>query len=101
MLANLPDERLQIGVAQASQHMRPPAGKTAAFVVGQMLEQAIDAKQLEIVQARQDEAVFEKLKEKELLRFQVRMEQQEKLLMDDIYISKARRQAAEGEKDRN
>ena len=66
-----------------------------------MLEQAIDAKQLEIVQARQDEAVFEKLKEKELLRFQVRMEQQEKLLMDDIYISKARRQADEGEKDRN
>jgi flagellar export protein FliJ len=62
-----------------------------------MLEQAIETKQLEIVQSRQDEAVFDKLKEKELIRFQIRMEQQDKLLMDDIYISKARRQAVEGE----
>jgi flagellar export protein FliJ len=60
-----------------------------------MLEKAIETKQMEIVQARQDEAVFDKLKEKELVRFQVRMDQQEKIMMDDIYVSKARRQSTE------
>jgi len=66
-----------------------------------MLEQAIEVKQMEIIQARQDEAVFDKLKEKELVRFQVRMDQQEKILMDDIYISKARRQSLEAGEEIN
>lgn len=59
------------------------------------LEQAIEKKQLEIVQARQDEAIFDKLKEKEFIRFQNKMNEQEKILMDDIYTSKARKKAKE------
>jgi flagellar export protein FliJ len=66
-----------------------------------MLEQAIEAKQMQIVQARQDEAVFDKLKEKELLRFQTRMDEQEKILMDDIYISNARRKTVELDEGHN
>lgn len=57
----------------------------------QMLEQAINAKRNELIQARQDEAVFDKLKEKEQVRFDEKVNQQEKLLQDDIYISKAHR----------
>jgi len=66
-----------------------------------MLEQAIEAKQMQVIQARQDEAVFDKLKEKELLRFQTRQEVQEKILMDDIYISKARRHVTEPGEENN
>ena len=55
------------------------------------LERAIEAKHLELVQARQDEAVFEKLKEKEMERFNEKIHLQEKILLDDIYISKAHR----------
>lgn len=60
----------------------------------QMLEQAINAKRNELIQARQDEAVFDKLKEKEQVRFDEKVNQQEKLLQDDIYISKAHRKPA-------
>jgi flagellar protein FliJ len=60
-----------------------------------LLEQAIDNKHMEVVQARQDEAVFDKLKEKELQRYQIHVDNQEKILMDDIYVSKARKQAKE------
>ena len=63
-----------------------------------MLEQAIETKQMEVIQARQDEAIFDKLKEKEFLRFQISMNQQEKILMDDIYTSKARRKVDEKDK---
>jgi len=51
-----------------------------------MLETAIEAKQMEVVQARQDEAVFDKLKEKELTRFQVQMNEQEKT-WEDLVLS--------------
>ena len=58
------------------------------------LEKEIEKKQIELILARQDEAVFEKLKEKELERFNEKIITQDKILQDDIYISKAHRQPA-------
>ena len=58
----------------------------------QSFEKLIQSKQVELVQAKQDEAVFEKLKEKEMAKFMERVNFQEKILQDDIYISKAHRQ---------
>ena len=57
------------------------------------LEQAIEKKHLEVVQAKQDEAIYDKLKEKEFMRFQDKLNEQEKILMDDINTSKARKKA--------
>lgn len=64
-----------------------------------LLEEAIEAKQMAVIQARQDEAVFSKLKEKEYNKFQDHMINQEKILMDDIYISNARKQSGESKGD--
>jgi flagellar export protein FliJ len=66
-----------------------------------LLEQAIETKQLELIQAKQDEAIFDKLKEKEFLRFQTNQNQQEKILLDDINTSKARRLASEKNEENN
>lgn len=66
-----------------------------------LLEQAIEIKQMEVVQARQDEAIFDKLKEKELQRYQNHFIEQEKILMDDIYVSKGHKKSGDPKDDRN
>jgi flagellar export protein FliJ len=60
----------------------------------QSFEKSIASKHVELVLAKQDEAVFEKLKEKEMARYMERVITQEKILQDDIYVSKAHRQPA-------
>jgi flagellar export protein FliJ len=57
------------------------------------IDQSINVKQKEIIDARQDEAVFGKLKEKEKGRFEEKIKRQESTLQTDIYISQAYRQA--------
>jgi flagellar protein FliJ len=58
----------------------------------QLLVQAVEAKRLELIEAKQDEAVFDKLKEKELERFIEKQNSLERIQQDDIYTSKAHRQ---------
>jgi len=62
----------------------------------QLLSQAVEAKRLDLVQAKQDEAVFDKLKEKERERFMEKQNTIEKIQQDDIYVSKAHRQKSYG-----
>jgi|WetSurMetagenome_2_1015567.scaffolds.fasta_scaffold222248_2 flagellar export protein FliJ len=57
-----------------------------------VVDKAIETKQKEIIQARQDEAVFDKLKEKEMGRFEEKIKRQENILQADIYITQAYRQ---------
>jgi flagellar export protein FliJ len=57
-----------------------------------LIDQAIETKRQEVIQAKQDEAVFEKLREKELERYFEKVNLQEKSLQTDIYISQAHRQ---------
>jgi flagellar export protein FliJ len=58
-----------------------------------LIGQAINAKQQEVIQAKQDEAVFDKLREKELEKYIEKVNLQEKSLQADIYISQAHRQS--------
>ena len=58
------------------------------------LDKQIEAKRAEVVAARQDEAVMENLRDKELDRFFEKENQQETVIIDDIYTSKAYHKAA-------
>jgi flagellar export protein FliJ len=52
------------------------------------LDGRIEAKRLEVVQAKKDEAVLENLREREILIFKEKLNMQEKQQQDDIYTSK-------------
>ncbi len=58
------------------------------------VDAAILAKQQEIIAAKQDEAVFEKLREKEMAEWAEKVDKKEKETLTDIYISQAFRQNA-------
>ncbi len=58
------------------------------------VEEAILLKQQEIIAAKQDEAVFEKLREKEMAEWTEKADKKEKETLSDIYISQAHRQNA-------
>jgi flagellar protein FliJ len=62
----------------------------------QLLSQAVEAKRNDLIEAKQDEAVFDKLKEKEQERYLEKQNSIEKILQDDIYVSKAHRQKSFG-----
>jgi flagellar FliJ protein len=55
----------------------------------QLIEQAIMDKRQELIQARQDEKVYDNLKDKELERYAEKQREAEKRMQDDIYISRA------------
>jgi len=52
------------------------------------LEERIESKRLEVVQAKKDEAVLENLREREIMVFKEKLFMQEKQQQDDIYTSK-------------
>ncbi|MBI9044905.1 MAG: hypothetical protein JEZ06_10485 [Anaerolineaceae bacterium] len=58
-----------------------------------LIDQAINEKREEIIEAKQDEAIFDKLREKELHRYIKKLEENERSAMSDIYISQAYRQS--------
>jgi flagellar export protein FliJ len=55
------------------------------------LEQQIEAKRLELVEAKQDEEALDTLRMKELEKHQLELNQQELRLQDDIYVAQAYR----------
>jgi flagellar biosynthesis chaperone FliJ len=57
------------------------------------LARQVQAKQQELVAARQEEEVLVILKDKEVERYQAEQAQQENRLQDDIYIAQAHRRA--------
>lgn len=54
-----------------------------------VLEQQIEAKRLELVEAKQDEEALDTLRIKELEKHKIELNQQELRLQDDIYVAQA------------
>jgi flagellar export protein FliJ len=54
-----------------------------------VLEQQIEAKRLELVEAKQDEEALDTLRVKELEKHKLELNQQELRLQDDIYVAQA------------
>jgi len=61
----------------------------------QAIDKAIAEKRQEVIQARQDEAAFETLKDKEIQRYNDKVIEQEKRQQDDIYTTKAHAHSAQ------
>jgi flagellar export protein FliJ len=59
------------------------------------LAQAVETKRTELIVAKQDEEALETLKDKENIRFQEKVHQEENRLQDDIYIARAYRRSNE------
>ena len=53
------------------------------------LNEKVEKQRDELIQAKQEEEMLVKLKSKELERFQEKQDAQEKLLQDDIYVTRA------------
>lgn len=57
-----------------------------------LLEEQIENARMEVVKAKQDEAVYEKLREREWAVYEEKVSQMERRMQDDIYTSKAHTQ---------